>query len=225
MSLRTGYQIPSYPLGLLAFKTYGTSFVDLTFGSRSLAVYPGVILQSCSLRHSSASICNENNRTPYKTLATSLHTPLRNFMTSNARSLTESSDSWRCPAKQHLLADVLTGVASGLLVSPFVAIIDKSIVLNSSGSMNLQQAVVNGVKQMFRQPLHFLRRPEFLMVFGVYSATYVTANTVSSFCKSNNITSSVPKFLATTAVNMTSWCAAVRHCSSALTERSLCSAF
>ena len=56
---------------------------------------------------------------------------------------------------------------------------------------------------MILRPHVFHRRPEFLMIWGVYAATYVTANTIMTTCDRSKVDGTWPKFIGTTIVNIT----------------------
>lgn len=58
-------------------------------------------------------------------------------------------------------------------------------------------------KSFVREPLKFIRRREFQLIYGLYFSTYVTANAIDSTCESLGRDSQWPKFIGTTAVNLT----------------------
>ena len=60
-----------------------------------------------------------------------------------------------------------------------------------------------GVKEMILRPHVFHCRPEFLMIWGVYAATYVTANMIMTTCDRSKVDDTWPKFIGTTFVNIT----------------------
>ncbi|KAG5182598.1 hypothetical protein JKP88DRAFT_220970 [Tribonema minus] len=104
----------------------------------------------------------------------------------------------------HLGLDVLSAFGASFMVSPFITIVDRSIIQNASGVMQMGDSIRAGIKELVMRPHVFLRRPEFLMIFGVYSATYTTANAVNTTCEHRKVDSAWPRFLSTSAVNMTS---------------------
>ncbi|KAJ3346389.1 hypothetical protein HDU83_003122 [Entophlyctis luteolus] len=89
-----------------------------------------------------------------------------------------------------------------MAVSPIIAIIDRSIVSNASGKMPLMSSLQEGFRTLASRPLVFLRQPGFLVVYGVYSGTYVTANMVESISINATVDPVMPKFVASSAVNM-----------------------
>ena len=65
------------------------------------------------------------------------------------------------------------------------------------------------MKEMIFKPHVFYRRPEFLMIWGVYAATCVAANIIVTTCERNQVDDTWPKFIGTTFVNITSCVAKV----------------
>eukprot|EP00898_Chlorokybus_atmophyticus_P000191 jgi/Chlat1/1172/Chrsp113S01638 len=101
-----------------------------------------------------------------------------------------------------MAGDLASAAAASFAVSPFIAIVDKSIVSNASGRQALWPALVTGAKDACLRPHKFLRRPEFWWIAGLYTATYMAANSVDTFCRRRKVEPTLPKFLATTGVNM-----------------------
>ena len=60
-----------------------------------------------------------------------------------------------------------------------------------------------GVKEMILRPHVFHCRPEFLMIWGVYAATYFTANMIMTTCDRSKADDTWPKFIDTIFVNIT----------------------
>jgi len=80
-----------------------------------------------------------------------------------------------------LKGDVL--VASGVTFgfAPFIAMIDKAIVQRAAGSHSILQSSGESLRSMVRNPVSFVKSPAFLMVWGVYAATYSTANCLKTY--------------------------------------------
>ena len=66
----------------------------------------------------------------------------------------------------------------------------------------LSRVAREGVKEMIFKPHVFHCRPEFLMIWGVYAATYITANMVGTTCQLSQVDDTLPKFVGTTVVNI-----------------------
>lgn len=116
----------------------------------------------------------------------------------------------------NLLGDVIVacGVTFGL--SPFMSVIDKSIVQRAAGTHTVLQSCTQSVKTMVRNPISFVKSPMFLMMWAVYAATYSTANCLKTIVKHQEETKMTSKesksaskfgpfgvFALTTAVNST----------------------
>lgn len=59
------------------------------------------------------------------------------------------------------------------------------------------------MKEIVTHPMRFARRPEFLMIWGLYASTYATANIINTVYEHRGEDSGWARFLGTTAVNMT----------------------
>mmetsp|Transcript_74556 Transcript_74556/g.218567 ORF Transcript_74556/g.218567 Transcript_74556/m.218567 type:complete len:253 (-) Transcript_74556:287-1045(-) len=87
------------------------------------------------------------------------------------------------PSANILLADVATAVSVSLCIAPFVSTIDKAIMKNAAGSMRIMDSVRRSVITFHTQPLTFVSKPSFLLIWGVFSGTYTCANVLASVCK------------------------------------------
>nr|CCA22608.1 conserved hypothetical protein [Albugo laibachii Nc14] len=114
-----------------------------------------------------------------------------------------------CSAKPFALSkrlgvDVMAALLASLNVSPFIAIIDRGIIENANGSRPLFANIKHLLISFFTNPLQFVfKRREFHLVYGLYAATYATANISDTLCEWKSVDKEMPKFLNTTAVNMT----------------------
>ncbi|ERF69228.1 hypothetical protein EPUS_01185 [Endocarpon pusillum Z07020] len=84
-----------------------------------------------------------------------------------------------------------------------------SIVHKASTGTSFRNAFLHSLQPLLKAPHHFLVSRPFLLIFGLYSSTYFTANAIdtitSTLCaqSSTTVTTGPTKFLATSAVNMT----------------------
>lgn len=104
-----------------------------------------------------------------------------------------------------LLSDFGAATLAGAIAAPFVTIVDKVIIQNISSSVNLETGIKNEIKDLILRPMQFFRRPEFFMVWGVYSITYLTANCSDTISENYNFDekdSQLAKLGGTTFVNM-----------------------
>lgn len=75
-----------------------------------------------------------------------------------------------------LAGDVIVACGVTFGIAPFMSVIDKSIVQRAAGTHSIVQSCTESVTTIARKPVTFLKSPMFLMMWGVYAATYTTAN-------------------------------------------------
>ncbi|GAB9465544.1 hypothetical protein Gpo141_00002950 [Globisporangium polare] len=113
----------------------------------------------------------------------------------------EARESMAVVAK-NLAIDVAAAATASFAVSPFITIVDRAIIENASGARPLATGVKELARAFVANPLQFVRKREFAIVFGLYTATYASANAIDTVCEFTESDNQVPKFLGTTAVNM-----------------------
>lgn len=96
----------------------------------------------------------------------------------------------------------LAAVLSATAVAPAISIVDKAIVSNASGLEPLMPCLVNGIKALFTKPVYFIQQPSFLLILGVYSGTYIIANSIEAICERSNKNSFYPKFVGSSIANV-----------------------
>lgn len=106
------------------------------------------------------------------------------------------------PLAPKLLAESVVAVIAAALVAPFISVIDVSIFINGSGKQKLGAAIIDGFKTVITRPVHFIRQPSFYIVWGVYSGTYIVANSIQVVCDHESIPWFYPKFLGTSLANV-----------------------
>ena len=84
-----------------------------------------------------------------------------------------------------------------------ISIVDKAIVSNASGLEPLVPSLINGFKTLFTNPAYFFRQPSFLFIWGVYSGTYIVANSIEAICERKDTSSFYPKFIGSSVANVT----------------------
>ena len=117
--------------------------------------------------------------------------------------MTKTFETTSVPLPARLALESLVGIASALTVSPAVTIIDKAIVSNASGLESLLPSIVNSTKGMVLRPYAFARNPAFLLIWGVYSGTYIVGNAVTAICELRSSDAFLPKFVLGSAANVT----------------------
>eukprot|EP01024_Parvocaulis_polyphysoides_P024516 TRINITY_DN22453_c0_g1_i2.p1 TRINITY_DN22453_c0_g1~~TRINITY_DN22453_c0_g1_i2.p1 ORF type:complete len:282 (-),score=25.90 TRINITY_DN22453_c0_g1_i2:367-1212(-) len=103
---------------------------------------------------------------------------------------------------QRAALDLLAATSAAFCVCPFMMMVDKSVTENASGKRSLTESLFNSFVEFTRRPQNFYRRPELWMIFGVYSATYFSANFLDSIGDMKKEEQKTAKFVTTTAVNM-----------------------
>src|ERR1700686_5531346 len=93
--------------------------------------------------------------------------------------------------------EVLAGALAASVVSPFITIVDKSITANASGRQQLLDGILSGLKLLMNNPMKFVRKKEFLIIWGVYSGNYATANVIEAACHEQELSHYYPKFVGT----------------------------
>lgn len=107
------------------------------------------------------------------------------------------------PLHIRLAVESTAAVVSAFSVAPIISIVDKAITSNASGLEPLVPCVLNGFKTLFTKPVYFFRHPSFLLIWGVFSGTYTTANTIDAVCERSNQSSFYPVLFGSSSVNVT----------------------
>lgn len=87
--------------------------------------------------------------------------------------------------------------------APAISIVDKAIVSNASGLEPLVPCLINNCKTLFSNPVYFFKQPSFLFIWGVYSGTYIVANSIEAICERKQTSSFYPKFFGSSFANVT----------------------
>jgi hypothetical protein len=96
----------------------------------------------------------------------------------------------------------VSAVSAAAASAPFIAIFDAAITSNASGRQKLWSAVGSGFSELVKQPGYFFRKPAFLWISAVYSATYLAANFTQLAAERAEVNPGLPKFAATSATNI-----------------------
>lgn len=114
---------------------------------------------------------------------------------------------------EKLLGDILVATSVTFAFSPAIAAIDRAIVEKAAGSHTILDSIKHTMMTMARQPGAYLKSPMFLFMWGVYAATYSTANCLKTITehrelqsrsddvRSSTSSSSIGVFATTTLVN------------------------
>lgn len=75
---------------------------------------------------------------------------------------------------------------------------------NLTGGLEpLMPCLVNGVKTLVTKPWYFVKRPSFLLIWGVYSGTYIVGNAIEAVCERSEQAPFYPKFIGGSLANVT----------------------
>ncbi|KAL1843078.1 hypothetical protein VTJ49DRAFT_3213 [Mycothermus thermophilus] len=104
--------------------------------------------------------------------------------------------------------DLLSASIAAGLVAPFITIIDRSIIENASGRRPLSHSLRTSLTTLLRHPAQTLLSRPCALVFTVYAATFLTANTLDTAVATaralpvTHVDAGVVKFAASSAANI-----------------------
>lgn len=81
---------------------------------------------------------------------------------------------------EKLVGDVVIGTGVTFTIIPALVVVDRAIVQSAAGTHTLLASGAETVSMLFRNPISFVRSPAFLLMWGVYAATYSTANSLKT---------------------------------------------
>jgi hypothetical protein len=81
---------------------------------------------------------------------------------------------------EKLVGDVVIATGVTFCVAPFLTVVDKAIVQSAAGNQTLLRSGFESMQGMMRNPVAYLKSPTFLLMWGVYAATYSTANSLKT---------------------------------------------
>lgn len=82
---------------------------------------------------------------------------------------------------------------------------DQAIIENTSGRRTLLASLRSTALQLITRPHAFVRKPAFLLLWGVYGGTYTAANTINTICDKVEASSTArvsSKFLGVSFTNL-----------------------
>ncbi|RAH52961.1 cystathionine beta-l [Aspergillus piperis CBS 112811] len=104
--------------------------------------------------------------------------------------------------------DVASAATAGALTCPVITVIDRAIIEKAAKGVPIRQTITSCFRSMFTQPGSFFLSTPFLLIYTLYTSTYLTANTIDTFTSTvrdkpfSTVFPGTAKFLTTTAVNM-----------------------
>ncbi|RAK95449.1 cystathionine beta-lyase STR3 [Aspergillus ibericus CBS 121593] len=104
--------------------------------------------------------------------------------------------------------DVASAATAGALTCPVITVIDRAIIEKAAKGVPIRQTITSCFRSMITKPAGFFLSTPFLLIYTLYTATYLTANTIDTFTSTmrnkpfETVFPGTAKFLTTTAVNM-----------------------
>ncbi|CAH0017397.1 unnamed protein product [Clonostachys rhizophaga] len=105
-------------------------------------------------------------------------------------------------------SDLVSASCAGALIAPIVAIIDRSIMENTSGRNTLSNSLKTSLSNLLLRPHTILLTKPTALLFLLYGATYASANTLDTLSSTAHnkpaslVTAGTPKFAASSSVNV-----------------------
>lgn len=110
-----------------------------------------------------------------------IHAPLQDLSSlDNNRTRKAATLPGELNLTSKLAGDVVIGSGVTFFVAPFLTVVDKAIVESAAGSRTLIESGVESLRGIFQNPRQYFKSPTFLMMWGVYAATYSTANSLKT---------------------------------------------
>lgn len=154
-----------------------SSTLQLLDGDQTIMI-PSASSSGTSMVHSAAHIrrspTNTVSVTPTSAAATTTTTSSSHHHTTTTTSTSSVAASTHLGAR--LVGDVLVATAVTAAVAPFLTVVDQAIVESTAGSKTLVRSGLDSIRFMTSNPGSYVRSPTFLLMWGVYAATYATAN-------------------------------------------------
>lgn len=119
--------------------------------------------------------------------------------------LTPNDRLSKVPVSVDLGIAVGSAMVTSFCVSPFVLTVDKAVIQAAAGTETLGKALVKGVASFVKTPGPMLRSGPYWIMWGVYSATYIAANTIDVYNERKHVSAAygqINKLVLVTAVNM-----------------------
>jgi uncharacterized protein (UPF0218 family) len=117
---------------------------------------------------------NEKNENDHQLMATSITKMDEEYLLLNNHKQSLANIDFEPDLIAKLAGDVIVACGVTLGIAPFMSVIDKSVVQRAAGTHTIVQSCVESVSAMVRNPSNFVRSPMFVMMWGVYAATYTT---------------------------------------------------
>ncbi|KAF7182082.1 hypothetical protein CNMCM7691_001470 [Aspergillus felis] len=104
--------------------------------------------------------------------------------------------------------DVASAMTAGALTCPVITVIDRAIIEKAAKGLPIRNTLASCFRSMLTRPVAFLTSTPFLLIYTLYTSTYLTANAIDTLTSTlrdkpfETVFPGTAKFLTTTAVNM-----------------------
>ncbi|PYH47192.1 uncharacterized protein BP01DRAFT_228388 [Aspergillus saccharolyticus JOP 1030-1] len=125
------------------------------------------------------------------------------------RSMSPTTTKWNTDRLgMRLGVDVASAATAGALTCPVITVIDRAIIEKAAKGLPIQQTITSCFRSMASKPGAFFLSTPFLLIYTLYTSTYLTANTIDTVMSTmrdkpfSTVFPGTAKFLSTTVVNM-----------------------
>ncbi|KAL2866887.1 uncharacterized protein BJX67DRAFT_354277 [Aspergillus lucknowensis] len=105
-------------------------------------------------------------------------------------------------------ADIVSAATAGALTCPVITVIDRAIIEKAAKGIPIRQTITSATRSILSHPSGFFLSTPFLLIYTLYTSTYLTANTIDTVTSTfrdkpfSSVFAGPAKFITTTAVNM-----------------------
>ncbi|KAL1856793.1 hypothetical protein Plec18167_005202 [Paecilomyces lecythidis] len=125
------------------------------------------------------------------------------------RTVSTSTKAWNTDSLGlRLGVDTASAAAAGALICPLITIIDRAIIEKAAKGFPIRDTITSCLRSMIARPRSFFLSTPFLLIYTLYSSTYLTANVIDTVTSTvrdqsfSKVTPGTAKFVSTTSVNM-----------------------
>ncbi|KAJ9315859.1 hypothetical protein DTO271D3_3837 [Paecilomyces variotii] len=125
------------------------------------------------------------------------------------RTVSTSTKAWNTDSLGlRLGVDAASAATAGALICPLITIIDRAIIEKAAKGFPIRDTITSCLRSMVARPGSFFLSTPFLLIYTLYSSTYLTANVIDTVTSTmrdqpfSKVTAGPAKFVSTTSVNM-----------------------
>ncbi|EAW20513.1 uncharacterized protein NFIA_029450 [Aspergillus fischeri NRRL 181] len=129
--------------------------------------------------------------------------------TASASATATASSKWNTDKLgMRLGVDIASAMTAGALTCPVITVIDRAIIEKAAKGLPIRSTLTSCFRSMLTQPAAFFTSVPFLLIYTLYTSTYLTANAIDTLTSTlrdrpfETVFPGTVKFLTTTAVNM-----------------------